>query len=135
MRTTFMPCPSKTVPLASMSEMRLLVTSANAPDATAVDLLGAHLLRGDMALSGSFFAVGSLLFCYLFLRGRMIPGVLAWLGVIASLLLVVVLPLQLGGFLTGPVTSMIWMPMIVFEVVFALWLIIKGAARPSRPRS
>lgn len=105
---------------------------ANIPDAGTVRVLGAHILRDDMSLSGSFFAVGSLLFCYLFLRGRMIPGLLAWLGVIASLLLVVVLPLQLAGFLVGAVTSLVWMPMILFEVVFALWLIIKGTAPPAR---
>jgi len=55
-------------------------TGANAPDTAAAHALGAYLLRGDMALSGSFFALGSMLFCYLLLRGRMIPGVLAWLG-------------------------------------------------------
>jgi len=107
-------------------------TKANAPDAAAVHVLGAHLLRADMALSGSFFAVGSMLFCYLLLRGRMIPTVLAWLGVIASLLLVVALPLQLAGFLSGPITSLIWLPMIVFEVAFALWLLARGVGPPAR---
>ena len=104
----------------------------HAPDAGTVQMISTHILRDDMSLSGSFFAVGSLLFCYLFLRGRMIPGILAWLGVIASLLLLVVLPLQFAGFLTGAVTSLVWLPMILFEVVFALWLIIKGAAPPAR---
>lgn len=110
-------------------------TGANAPDAAAVHVLAAHLLKGDMALSGSFFAVGSILFCTLFLRGRMIPRVLAWLGVIASLLLVVTLPVQLAGFLSGPITSLIWVPMIVFEVVFALWLLIKGVTPPARTQA
>ena len=108
------------------------VGGATAPDAGAVQVLGAQILRDDMSLSGSFFAIGSLLFCYLFLRGRMIPGLLAWLGIVASLLLVAVLPLQLAGFLTGAITSLVWIPMILFEVVFALWLIIKGAAPPAR---
>jgi hypothetical protein len=107
-------------------------TTANAPDAAAVHVLGAYLLRADMALSGSFFAIGSTLFCYLLLRGRMIPTVLAWLGVISSLLLVVALPLQLAGFLGGPITSLIWLPMIVFEVAFALWLLVRGVAPPTR---
>src|SRR5712691_3715900 len=44
--------------------------------------------------SPTFFAVGSTLFCWLLLRGRMIPAALAWLGVLASVLLVVILPLQ-----------------------------------------
>ena len=47
--------------------------------------------------SAIYFAVGSLLFSWLILRGRLIPAALAQLGVIASALLVVILPLQLAG--------------------------------------
>ena len=76
--------------------------------------------------------MGSTLFSYLFLRARSIPVSLAWLGVFASVLLVVAVPLQLAGFLRGPVTSFIWIPMLAFEVTLALWLLIKGvAAHPS----
>jgi len=84
-----------------------------------------------------FFAVGSTLFSWLLLRGRMIPVALAWLGVLASILLVVILPLQLAGLFGGPmawsssVTWLVWLPMLVFEVVLALWLLIKGVARPA----
>jgi hypothetical protein len=73
-----------------------------------------------------FFAMGSTLFSYLFLRGRTIPVPLAWLGVVASVLLVVGLPLQLAGFLSGPVTSYLWIPMAAFEVPLSFWLLIKG---------
>jgi hypothetical protein len=103
-------------------------TGANAPDPGAAHALGAYLLKGDMAVTATFFAVGSTLFSYLFLRGRMIPVALAWLGVLASVLLVVLLPAQLAGFLKGPVTFYIFMPMLVFEVALALWLLIKGVA-------
>ena len=51
---------------------------------------------------------------------------LAWLGVPASVLLVVALPVQLAGFFGGRFFDLIWAPMAVFEVVVALWLIIKG---------
>ena len=105
---------------------------AEAPDTGAAHLLGAYLLRGDVALTATLFAVGSTLFSYLLLRGRMIPIPLAWLGVVASALLVVGLPLQLAGFLRGPITSLMWMPMLAFEVPLALWLLIKGVARPSK---
>jgi len=37
------------------------------------------------------------------------PVPLAWLGVAASALLVIVLPLQLAGFLAGPITSLAWL--------------------------
>ncbi len=88
-----------------------------------------------------FFAVGSLLFSWLLLRGRMIPIALAWLGVIASGLLVMLLPLQIARFFGGPmawsspVTWAVWLPMLVFEVALALWLIIKGVAMPARRQS
>ena len=110
-------------------------TGADAPDTGAAHALGAYLLRGSVALTATFFAVGSTLFSWLLLRGRMIPIPLAWLGVVASVLLVVDLPLQLAGFLRGPVTALMWMPMLVFEVPLALWLLIKGVAMPARTQS
>jgi hypothetical protein len=108
---------------------------ASAPDTAAAHALGAFLLRGNVALTATFFAVGSTLFSYLLLRGRMIPIPLAWLGVAASALLVVCLPLQLAGFLRGPVTSLMWFPMLAFEVPLALWLLIKGVAMPAGTQS
>ncbi|MBI3402222.1 MAG: DUF4386 family protein [Acidobacteria bacterium] len=85
-----------------------------------------------------FFAVGSTLFCWLFLRGRMIPVALAGLGVLASVLLVVILPLQRAELFGGAVnwfssvTWLLWLPMLVFEVTLAIWLIVKGVALPAR---
>ncbi len=110
-------------------------TGPDAPEAGTARTLGAYLLRGDMALTATFFAVGSTLFSYLLLRGRMIPIPMAWLGVIASVLLVVALPLQLAGLLRGPITSLLYLPMLAFEVPFGLWLLIKGVAAPARRQS
>jgi hypothetical protein len=101
-------------------------TGAGGPDLAARHLLGAHLLREDVALTATFFAVGSLAFACLFLRGRLIPVPLAWLGVVASILLVIELPLQLGGFVHGPITQLVWLPMLVFEVPLGFVLLIKG---------
>jgi len=83
-------------------------------------------------LGATLFAVGSTLFSWLLLRGRMIPVVLAWLGVLASLLLVVGLPLQLAGVLRGPVTAIMWLPMLAFEVPLALWLLVRGVRTTGR---
>ena len=110
-------------------------TGADAPNSGAAHALGAYLLRGEVALTASFFAAGSLLFAYLLLRGRMIPIPLAWLGVVASALLVVGLPLKLAGVLRGPITSLLWLPMLAFEVPLGLWLLIKGVAMPARTQS
>lgn len=112
-------------------------TGPDAPDTTTARTLGAFLQKagGWQTISSAIlFAVGSTAFCWLLLRGRMIPVALAWLGIAASVLLVVALPLQLVGFFSGRVFDIIWAPMAVFEVVLALWLIIRGAAAPMTQR-
>ena len=84
-----------------------------------------------------FFAVGSTIFSWLLLRGRLIPVPLAWLGVIASALLVVILPLQVAGLFGGSmawsasITWIVWLPALVFELALALWLLVKGVALPA----
>jgi len=108
-------------------------TGADAPGPEATHALGAFLLRGGgLPIDASFFAVGSTLFSWLLLRGRMIPVALAWLGVVASILLVVGLPLQLAGVLRGPVSQLMWIPMAAFEIPLALWFIFKGVGAPVR---
>lgn len=88
--------------------------------------------------SAIYFAVGSLLFSWLLMRGAMIPSALAWLGIVASALLVVILPLQLAGLFGGAMswsssaTWLVWLPMLVFEVGLALWLLVKGVHVESR---
>jgi hypothetical protein len=107
--------------------------SAAGADAAAANALGSVLLNVQgltTLVSATLFAIGSTLFSYLFLRVRTIPVSLAWLGVLASVLLVVGLPLQMAGFIEGLVTSLMWIPMSVFELAFALWLLIKGVAAP-----
>lgn len=87
--------------------------------------------------SAIYFAVSSIIFCWLLLRGRMIPTLLAWLGIVASALLVVILPLQLAGLFGGTmawsssITWMVWLPMLMFEVSLSVWWLIKGAALPT----
>ena len=45
------------------------------------------------------------------------------------------LPLQGAQFLSGPITMIMWLPMLAFEVPFALWLLTKGVAMPARTQS
>lgn len=101
-------------------------TGANAPAPAGAQALGAFLLRPSPLDGATFFAVGSTLFSWLLLRGRMIPAALAWLGVVSSILLVVGLPLQLGGVLHGPITSLMWLPMAAYEIPLGVWLLVKG---------
>ena len=88
-------------------------------------------LRGwSPTVGATFFAVGSTIFSYLMLRGRMIPAWLAWLGVVGSALLVLGLPLQLAGVLRGSISQLMWIPIAVFELTVAVWLLVKGVAAP-----
>lgn len=127
---------------SAVSTMQLLSvavasSTSTVPDAAAATALGASLLRqggSSTAIGATCFAVGSSLFSYLFLRARSIPVPLAWLGVLASVLLVVALPVQLAGFLPASLAWPIWMPMLAFEVTLALWLLVKGVAMPARQR-
>ncbi len=52
---------------------------------------------------------------------------------LSSALLVVLLPLQFIGVVSGIVTSFLvmWMPALVFELSLAVWLLVKGAT-PAR---
>ena len=84
----------------------------------------------------TFFAIGSSLFSWLLLRGQMIPMALASPGVIASALLVAILPLQAAGRVgVGGVTTSIWLPMLVFEVTLAVWLVARGVSPPAQRRA
>ena len=110
-------------------------TGPTAPDAQSAGALAALLLRlggWETTTAALLFAVGSTLFSYLLLRGRMIPVALAWLGVFGSALPVVILPLQLAGFVTSSIIQLVWIPVAVFEIALAFWLIIKGVAAPAR---
>jgi hypothetical protein len=107
---------------------------ADAPDAGAANAIGALLLKvqaWSTTVGATVFAVGSTLYSYLFLRARSIPVPLAWLGVLASVLLVVILPLEGIQLIKGPMVGFIWLPMLVFEVTLALWLLIKGVTTPA----
>ena len=101
-----------------------LLSAAKAATAGAEVLLVGQPATGTATL----FAVASTIYCYIFLRARTIPIALAWLGLISSLLLVLCLPLQIVGVMGA--NWWMWMPMLVFELSFAVWLIVKGVSQP-----
>ena len=126
---------------APLRTLALLWVSAEVtrghPETAGLQALGGLLLAAGPwpgLLGGSCFAVGSTLFSLLFLRARSIPVPLAWLGVVSSVALVVVLPLQLAGLVGGPLTSYVWIPMLAFEVPLGVWLLVKGVSTPAGDR-
>lgn len=108
------------------------VSGTAAPDPSAMAALGAVVLKlpGSMAIGASFFAVASAIFSYLLLRGRLVPAWLAWVGIAASILLVVCLPFELARVLPAAIAQAMWIPMLVFEVPLGVWLIAKGVRPP-----
>ncbi len=104
-----------------------MITREQGP-ALAMLALTCRVVEAVHSEAAIFFAVGSMLFSWLLLRGRMIPVALAWLGVLASLLWVVGLPLQLVGVLPDSVTWFIYLPMAAFEIPLGIWMLIKGVA-------
>ena len=112
---------------ASVALLQLATASGpQAPDGAATQALAGFVLEQTPLVSALFFAVGSTLFAWLLLRGRMIPIALARLGVLASVLLVVGLPLQLADVLHGLATQLMWLPMAAFELTLGPWLLVKG---------
>ena len=87
----------------TLHESVALLTLAAVPPSNAVLANAGFLFMPDapMGIGATFFAVGSTVFSYLLLRGRMVPVPLGWLGVLSSALLVVLLPLQFIGVVSG----------------------------------
>jgi len=79
-----------------------------------------------------FFAVGSLVFSWLLMRGRMIPAPLAAWGVITSAVAVVALPLEFVDLFPSRWIWYVWLPLAAYEIPLAVWLLWKGAAAPAR---
>lgn len=85
-----------------------------------------------MGIGATCFAVGSTIFAWLLLRGRIVSAALGWIGVIGSVAAAVVLPLRLVGLLDTPLANLVWAPLLVFEVWLAIHFLWKGAAAPAR---
>ena len=82
-------------------------------------------LRDQLYLVHAYiFAVPALLFYYLLYQSRLIPRWLSVWGVVASLLLLVVNVLELMNAISK--MEILYLPIVLNEVVLALWLITKG---------
>lgn len=98
-----------------------------------------RVLEAGSDSSEIYFAVGSTIFCWLLLRGRMIPVWLSALGVASSGGLVVqLLVQQAAGASTNwssPITWVIWLPLLIFELTFAGVLLANRLTPPRAPVS
>jgi Domain of unknown function (DUF4386) len=123
--------------LLSLSEQTATASTGEPTAAYALGDIVSDVNAWGTNVGAAFFAVGSLLYSYLLLKARSIPVALSVLGVIASAILVVGVPLQTaGGHATAEGTSaVIWIPMIIFEISTGLWLLVRGAHAQEVERS
>src|SRR5436190_14313685 len=119
--------------LAATLALLSIVTAtgaSNAPDVPATQTLAAFLFADTVFIAATFFAVGSTIFSWLLLRGRMVPAWLAGLGVAGSALAAVAMVLEALHVLSSSIAQLTWAPVAVFEVVVAVWFIVKGVRDP-----
>lgn len=117
------------LPLLSKLElMRLAMThSVGSANASVYLLLGDEILhRPDNGFSEFCFVVGGFLFACLFLRGRLIPRWLAWIGVITIGVQLVFVPLHIATIVPGSVVNLLWLPILLYEIPLGIWLMAKG---------
>jgi hypothetical protein len=112
--------------LTSLGVLWLATDAAQVQATTTLAELLIQLQGWNVTIIATFFALGSTAFSWLFLRARLIPVALARLGVVASLILVVGLPLRLVDAIGGTVTQLMWLPMAAFEIPLGFWLLIRG---------
>jgi hypothetical protein len=112
--------------LVSLSQEYL---AASASEAIRFDALGSSLLamRNIWAgqLLGIFFCVAALLLYYLLFRTKLVPRWLSGWGFVAVALVLAWNVLELIGIHIG-VGIILALPMILNEIVLAVWLIVKG---------
>lgn len=113
--------------------MQLAETAQN--HATKASLFGDYISsKPDAQFSEFCFVIGGFLFAYLFLRGRLIPSLLAWIGVITIGAQTICLSLQIAGFLNESIVDKIWFLIMCYEIPLGIWLIAKGIKTGQLPR-
>lgn len=90
---------------------------------------------GLMAARGDFFAyhiamiglsIGSLPFCYLLYKTRLVPRSISIFGLIGYPALLVLMVVEIVGAGSGSILYLLYIPGAIFEIGFALWLIARG---------
>ena len=93
---------------------------------------------GGNRVAALFFGLGSTVFCYLWFKSRYIPRVLAAGGILASLVPTFI-PLSTIVFTSLADVPLrrarTGIPIVIFEVIVGLWLLIKGINTPAQVKS
>ncbi len=101
---------------------------AGAPDASHFQTSGAliHVVNYWSSVLENFpYCLGALIFYYLLYRSILIPRWLSGWGLLGATLFLATVPFRMFG-LIPPSTVVLAVPLILNELVLAIWLIVKG---------
>jgi len=83
-----------------------------------------EIYNGIHAGHGYIFAIAALIFYYLLYQSKLIPRWISVWGAIAAILLIVANLLEVTGITSG--LMILYLPIILNELVLAIWLMVKG---------
>lgn len=120
-----------TMHLIALANVSHAFVSAGAPPASYFHTLGEMLLAGhdwdNAALLFTAFSLGALILNYVLFRTRLVPRWLCGWGLVAAALILAARLMVMSGLqLTAIAVFMMDAPIMLQEMVFAVWLIIKG---------
>lgn len=120
-----------TMHLITLANVSQAFVAASEPPSSYFYTLGEVLLAGhnwdNAALLFIAFGVGAVLLNYLLYRTKLVPRWLSVWGLIAATLIVTARVMLMSGVeLSSSTVAMMDIPIMLQEMVFAIWLIIKG---------
>ena len=104
--------------------------SADNADSMHYETISMLLKKGNFyayQIGMATWGLGGLMFCYLLLKSKLVPKVLAVLGTIGYLIFIAGTILELFGYSVGVILAL---PGGLFEICLSIWLIIKGFNNP-----
>jgi hypothetical protein len=117
------------LPILGKLELMQLATTPAAGAANGFSnlSLGDQILhRPDTGFSEFCFVMGGFIFAWLFLRGRLIPRWLAWIGVVTNGAQLICVPLHIATMVPGSIVNWLWFPILLYEVPLGIWLLARG---------
>jgi hypothetical protein len=120
-----------TMHLVALANISHAFVSAGAPPASHFHTIGDMLLAGhdwdNGALLFTAFGLGALVLNFLLFSKRLVPRWLCGWGLVAAALILAARIMMMSGLRLGSSTVFIMdAPIMVQEMVFAVWLIVKG---------
>ena len=83
-----------------------------------------EIYAGIHAVHGYIFGIAALIFYYLFYLSKLIPRWISVWGAIAAILLIIANLIEVMGIASD--LMILYLPIILNELVLAIWLIVKG---------